>query len=34
MARVGERFADVNIVNRVPRGGCGVMVGAGISYGQ
>ena len=30
--RVGERFADVN-VNRVPHGGSGVMVWAGISYG-
>jgi hypothetical protein len=30
--RVGERFADVNVVNRVTRGG--VMVWAGISYGQ
>jgi hypothetical protein len=27
-------FADVNVVNRVPRGGSGVMVWAGISYGQ
>jgi hypothetical protein len=31
---VGERFADVNVVNRVPHGGGGVMVWAGISYGQ
>ena len=31
---VGERFADVNAVNRVPHGGSGVMVWAGISYGQ
>ena len=31
---VGERFADVNIVNRVPHGGGGIMVWAGISYGQ
>jgi hypothetical protein len=30
----GERFADVNGVNRVPHGGGGVMVWAGISYGQ
>ena len=30
--RVGEWFADVNIVNRVPHGG--VMVWAGISYGH
>ena len=29
-----EQFADVNIVNRVPHGGGGVMVWAGISYGQ
>jgi transposase len=31
---VGERFADVNVVNRVPHGGGGVIVWAGISYGQ
>jgi hypothetical protein len=31
---VGERFADVNIVNRVPHGGSGVVVWAGTSYGQ
>jgi hypothetical protein len=31
---VGKRFADVNVVNRVPHGGGGVMVWAGISYGQ
>ena len=30
----GERFADVNVVNSVPHGGGGVMVWAGISYGQ
>jgi hypothetical protein len=30
--RVGERFADVNIVNRVPHSR--VLVWAGISYGQ
>jgi hypothetical protein len=30
--RVGERFANVNVVNRVPHGGRGVMVWAGISY--
>jgi hypothetical protein len=28
------RFADVNVVNRVPYGGSGVMVWVGISYGQ
>jgi hypothetical protein len=32
--RVGERFADEVVVNRVPHGGGGVMVWAGISYGQ
>uniref|UniRef100_A0AAZ3SWC4 Uncharacterized protein n=1 Tax=Oncorhynchus tshawytscha TaxID=74940 RepID=A0AAZ3SWC4_ONCTS len=32
--RVGERFADVNILNRVLHGGGGVIVWAGISYGQ
>uniref|UniRef100_A0A8C6PLV7 Tc1-like transposase DDE domain-containing protein n=1 Tax=Nothobranchius furzeri TaxID=105023 RepID=A0A8C6PLV7_NOTFU len=32
--RVGERFADVNVVDRVPHGGGGVMVWAGICYGQ
>ncbi len=31
---VGERFADVNIVDRVAHGGGGVMVWAGICYGQ
>ena len=31
---VGKRFADVNIVNRVPNGDGGVMLWAGISYGQ
>ena len=31
---VGERVADVNIVNRVPHGGGRVMVWAGISYRQ
>jgi orotate phosphoribosyltransferase-like protein len=31
---VARRFSDVNVVNRVPRGGGGVMVWAGISYGQ
>ena len=28
---VGKRFADVNVVNRVPHGGGGVMVWAGLS---
>ena len=28
---MGEWFADVNVVNRVPHGGDGVMVWAGIS---
>uniref|UniRef100_A0AAZ3NWE4 Tc1-like transposase DDE domain-containing protein n=1 Tax=Oncorhynchus tshawytscha TaxID=74940 RepID=A0AAZ3NWE4_ONCTS len=32
--RVDEKFADVNVVNRVPHGGVGVIVWAGISYGQ
>ncbi len=32
--RVGERFADVNIVDRVAHGSGGVMVWAGTSYGQ
>ena len=31
---VGNRFADVNVVNRVPHGGSGVMAWAGISYRQ
>ena len=34
MPRVGERFDDDNVVNRVPQGGEGVMVGAGISNGH
>ena len=32
--RVGERFADVNVVRRVAHGGGGVMVWAGISGGH
>uniref|UniRef100_A0A9J8AK26 Transposase Tc1-like domain-containing protein n=1 Tax=Cyprinus carpio carpio TaxID=630221 RepID=A0A9J8AK26_CYPCA len=32
--RVGERFADVNVVDRVAHGGSGVMVWAGVCYGQ
>ena len=31
---VGEWFADVKVVNRVPYGGGGVMVWEGVSYGQ
>ncbi len=31
---MGERFADVNIVDRVAHGGGGVMVWAGVCYGQ
>ena len=31
---VGERFADVSVVNSVPHGAGGVMIWAGISYGQ
>ena len=30
--RVGERFADVNVVDQVAHGGGGVMVQAGICY--
>uniref|UniRef100_A0A8C2BI34 Transposase Tc1-like domain-containing protein n=1 Tax=Cyprinus carpio TaxID=7962 RepID=A0A8C2BI34_CYPCA len=32
--RVGERFADANVVDRVAYGGGGVMVWTGICYGQ
>ncbi len=32
--RVGERFADVNVVDRVAHGGSGVMLWAGICYWQ
>ncbi len=32
--RVGEWFADVNVVDRVAHGGGGVMVWAGVCYGQ
>ncbi len=32
--RVGEWFADVNVVDRVAHGGSGVMVWAGVCYGQ
>ncbi len=32
--RVGERFADANVVDRVAHGDSGVMVWAGICYGQ
>uniref|UniRef100_A0A3P9JG58 Transposase Tc1-like domain-containing protein n=1 Tax=Oryzias latipes TaxID=8090 RepID=A0A3P9JG58_ORYLA len=31
---VGERFSDVNVVDRVAHGGGGVMVWAGIGYGR
>ncbi len=32
--RVDEWFADVNVVDRVEHGGGGVMVWAGVCYGQ
>ncbi len=32
--RVGERFADVNIVDQVAHGGTEVMVWAGVCFGQ
>ncbi len=32
--RVGEWFADVNVVDRVAHGGGGIMVWAGVCYGQ
>jgi hypothetical protein len=31
---LGKQFADVKVVNRVPHGGSGVMVWAGISIEQ
>ncbi len=31
---MGERFAYVNVVDRVAHGGGGVMVWAGVCYGQ
>ncbi len=31
---VGERFADVSVVDRVAHGGGGVTVWAGLCYGQ
>ncbi len=31
---MGEQFADVNVVDRVTHGGGGVMVWAGMCYGQ
>lgn len=33
-ACVGEQLADVNVVDRVARGGGGVMVWADVCYGQ
>lgn len=32
--RVGDRFADVSVVDRVAHGGGGVMVWVGVCYGQ
>ncbi len=32
--RVGEWFSDVNVVDQVAHGGGGVMVSAGVCYGQ
>ncbi len=32
--RVGEWFANVNVVVRVAHGGGGVMIWAGVCYGQ
>ncbi len=32
--RVGEQFADVNVVDRMAHGGDEVMVWAGVCYGQ
>ncbi len=32
--RVGKRFADVSVVDRVAHGGGGAMVWAGVCYGQ
>uniref|UniRef100_A0A8C7X7U5 Insertion element IS150 protein InsJ-like helix-turn-helix domain-containing protein n=1 Tax=Oryzias sinensis TaxID=183150 RepID=A0A8C7X7U5_9TELE len=34
VCHVGERFSDVNVVDRVAHGGGGVMVWAGICYGR
>ncbi len=31
---VGERFADVNAVDRVAHGGAGIMIWAGVCYGH
>ncbi len=32
--RVGKQFADVNVMDRMSHGGSGVMVWAGVCYGQ